>query len=319
MKIVIGENEAGQRLDKFLRKWLKDAPLGFIYKSIRIGDVKINGKKSKEKYMLQVGDVLVTRDITTKAGVKHFLNAEIALKITYEDENMLLVEKWPDLLVHRDSKTPEDEPTLTDYVLTYLFNKGAYNPEDEITFTPSPCNRLDRNTSGIVIYAKNYEALKELNQMIKDRDIRKYYVAIVNGTPKEGIHTGYIKKDPEANLSIVYEDEKKDSKKIETSVRIIQSCGSYSELELELLTGRSHQLRAHLKQMGCPIIGDPKYGNKSLNSYFFNKYKLNYQYLYAYKLFFKDAGEKLKYMKNKTITQGLPQVLKRIKNDVFKF
>lgn len=316
MKIEIGPNEAGQRLDKFLRKWLKDVPLSAIYKSIRKGDVKVNGKKGKEKYSLIEGDILETRDIVSTEKKEKFtrINNDF-LKITYEDENMVLVEKWPGVLVHSDSK--KGEPTLTDYVLSYLYDKGDYAPEKEITFTPAPCNRLDRNTSGIVIYGKNFEALKLLNEVIRERKIKKYYQAMVQGRIKDGLYEAYISKDESENISQIYDEPRKGTKKIATNVKLIQSCGTFSLVELELITGRSHQLRAHLSHLGNPIIGDGKYGTAKLNSFFINKYGLDYQFLYAYKLIFKDCPEKLAYMENKTIAESLPPIFKKIKKDVF--
>lgn len=316
MKIEIGPNEAGQRLDKFLRKWLKDVPLSAIYKSIRKGDVKVNGKKAKEKYSLIEGDILETRDIVSTEKKEKFnrINNDF-LKVTYEDENMLLVEKWPGVLVHSDSK--KGEPTLTDYVLSYLYDKGDYSPENEITFTPAPCNRLDRNTSGIVIYGKNYESLKLLNEMIRERKIKKYYQAMIQGRIQDGLYEAYISKDESENISKIYDEPRRGTKKISTSVNMIQSCGTFSLVELELITGRSHQLRAHLSHLGNPIVGDSKYGTTKLNSFFVNKYGLNYQFLYAYKLIFKDCPEKLAYMENKTIAESLPPIFKKIRKDVF--
>lgn len=320
MKIEIGVNEAGQRLDKFLRKWLKDVPLSLIYKSIRKGDVKVNGKSLKEKYSLQIGDVVEVREVVSKADRKiNFIKVEDSgkIKITYEDDNMVIVEKWPGVLVHSDTKG--GNPTLTDYVLTYLFNKGDYTPENEVTFTPASCNRLDRNTSGIVIFGKNYEALKALNEMIRERKVKKYYLALVSGKIKDGKYEAYISKDEGKNLSQVSLTSKKDTKKISMDVKTVQTCGIYSLLEIELITGRSHQIRAHLSFLGNPILGDSKYGNPKVNSFFVNKYGVDYQFLYAYKLIFKDCPEKLEYMENKTIAAALPPVLKKIKNDVFKF
>lgn len=277
-------------------------------------------ERTKEKYSLNIGDIVETKDIVSQGKkIKSFIKVEDfnKIKITYEDENMLLVEKWPGVLVHSDKKI--GEPTLTDYVLTYLWDKGDYIPENEITFTPAPCNRLDRNTSGIVIFGKNYEALKELNEMIRERRIRKYYQALVSGRIKDGIYEGYISKDNEKNISIITEKKNKDSKKVAMQVKTLQCCGTFSLIEIELITGRSHQLRAHLSYLGNPIVGDNKYGKGKMNSFFYNRYGISYQYLYAYKVIFKNCTEKLKYMDNKTIAETLPPVLKKIKNDVFKF
>lgn len=319
MRINIGPNEAGQRLDKFLRKWLKDVPLSAIYRTIRKGDVKVNGKKVKEKYSLIEGDILELKEIETESTKKkdRFVRIENNLKVTYEDSNMLLVEKWPGVLVHSDKS--DGDPTLTDYVLSYLHDKGDYTPEKEITFTPAPCNRLDRNTSGIVIFGKNFESLKILNEMIRERKIKKYYCALVKGRIKDGIYEAYISKNEDNNISKIFDFNRPGTKKIAMEVKTVQSDGLYSFLEIELITGRSHQLRAHLAHLGNPIIGDSKYGDKKLNSFFNNKYGLNYQYLYSYKLLFKECPKKLEYMENKTIGESLPPIFKKIKNDVFKF
>lgn len=317
MNIQIGSNEAGQRCDKFLRKFLKDVPLSAIYKAFRKGDIRIDGKKVKEQYVLVEGDTIEIRYLKTSGEKKDFIRIDNKLKITYEDENMILVEKWPNVLVHSDKKN--GEATLTDYVLSYLYDKGDYEPEKEITFTPAPCNRLDRNTSGIVIYGKNFKYLKVLNEAIRKKDIEKYYMALVKGRVKDGIHKGYILKNEDTNISKVYDERVPNSKEIAMEVKTIQSVGSFTLIEIDLLTGRSHQLRAHLAQLGNPIVGDPKYGDKKLNSFFVNRYGIDYQFLYAYKVIFKSDAPELSYMKNKTIAESLPPVLKKIKNDVFKF
>jgi len=320
MRITIGTNEQGQRTDKFVRKWLQDLPLSALYKAFRKGDIRVNGKKVKENYFLQEGDVVETSKYV-QASPKKELNFQkienVHLKITFEDENILLVEKWPGVLVHADKKN--GDPTLTDYVLSYLHDKGDYLPENEVTFTPASCNRLDRNTSGIVIFGKTFEGLKALNEMVRDRKVQKYYMALVQGKLKDGRYDAYISKDESQNLSKIYNEGGADRKKISMEVKTLETVGSYSLLDIELITGRSHQLRAHLSHLGNPIVGDSKYGDKKLNSFFNNKYGVNYQFLYAYKLIFRDCPEKIKYMENKTIAESLPPVLKKIKNDTLKF
>jgi 23S rRNA pseudouridine955/2504/2580 synthase len=318
MRIEIGANEAGQRLDKFIRKWLKDVPLSAIYRGIRKGDIKVNGQKAKEKQFLSEGDIVEANEYVSAAKKEKFERIDSShLMVSYEDENMAIVEKWPGVLVHSDKKG--GDPTLTDYVLSHLFDKGDYIPEKEVTFTPAPCNRLDRNTSGVVIFGKNFESLKLLNEMIRDRKIKKYYNSLVKGRIKDGIYEAYISKDEDENISKIFDEKKPNTKKIAMEVKTIQSCGTFSLIEIDLITGRSHQLRAHLAHLGNPIIGDIKYGDKKINSFFVNKYGLGYQFLYAYKLVFKDCPEKLSYMENKTITESLPPIFKKIKNDVFKF
>ncbi|KGN02227.1 RluA family pseudouridine synthase [Clostridium novyi A str. 4570] len=323
MRIEIGPNEAGQRLDKFCRKWLEDVPLGAIFKALRKGDIRVNGKKAKQNYFLEEEDVVETKYIESykknkKNVPKKFQEVNFSsIKIAYEDENMLIIEKWPGVLVHSDKK--DGDPTLTDYVLSYLFNKGEYIPENEVTFTPAPCNRLDRNTSGMVIFGKNFKSLKLLNEMIRERKISKYYNALVKGKIKEGRYEAYISKDQINNISEIHLNKKPNSKKIAMEVKVIDTVGTFSFLELDLITGRSHQLRAHLSFLGNPIIGDDKYGDRKLNSFFNNKYGLSFQFLYAYKLIFKDCPEELAYMENKIITQALPPIFKKVKKDVLKF
>lgn len=320
MIIGIGTNEAGQRLDKFLRKLLKDVPLSKIFKALRKGDVRVNGKKQKENYTLQLDDVVEIKYIqSNKEKTKpKFIKVESGgLKITYEDDNLLVVEKWPGVLVHPDQKG--HEATLTDYVLSYLNEKGDYLPESEVTFTPASCNRLDRNTSGIVIFGKTFEGLRELNEIIREGKVDKYYNALVKGKVKDGLYKGYILKNEEVNISKVYDNEVPNSKEIAMEVKTIQTNGAYSLLEINLITGRSHQIRAHLDHLGTPIIGDSKYGDRKLNSFFANKFGLDCQFLYAYKLIFRNTDGKLDYLKNKTVVESLPPIFKKIKKDVFKF
>lgn len=320
MKIEIGTNEAGQRLDKFLRKYLKDVPLSAIFKALRKGDIRVNGVKKKENYPLELGDIIEIRYLQSKQEKKAdtFMKVNSSgLMITYEDENILVVEKWPGVLVHPDQRGVE--PSLTDYVLSYLNGKGDYLPEKEKTFTPAPCNRLDRNTSGAVIFGKNFEALREMNEMIREGQVKKYYNALVTGRIKDGMYTGYISKNENENISKVYDKEMPNTKKIAMEVKTIQSNGAFSFLEIDLITGRSHQIRTHLSHLGHPIVGDTKYGDRNINSFFDNKFGLNYQFLYAYKLIIKGGEGKLAYLKNKTIAEALPPMFKKVKRDVFKF
>lgn len=320
MKIEIGSNEAGQRLDKFLRKLLKDVPLSAIFKALRKKDIRVNGKKQNEKYFLEEGDIVEIRYIQSKKEDKtsKFIKVDPKrMKICFEDENVVIVEKWPGILVHSDSNDNK-EATLTDYVLSYLNDKGSYVPENEVTFTPAACNRLDRNTSGMIMFGKTFEGLKCINEAIRDDEVKKYYYTLAKGRVKEGLYEGYIVKNPETNISTVYDKEVKNSKRIAMDVKVVETNGAYSFLEINLITGRSHQIRAHLAHVGNPIIGDNKYGDKKLNSFFDSKYGLNYQYLYAYKLNFRKIKGKLGYLDNKTIAVALPPLFKKIKQDVFK-
>lgn len=319
MKFEIGPNEAEQRLDKFLRKWLKDVPLGKIFKAIRKGDIKVNGKKAKQNYSLNLGDIVEAKYIVSdkKVTKKQFIETDFSsMNIVYEDPNILIVEKWPGVLVHANKKN--GEPALTDYVLSYLFEGGKYDPDKDITYTPAPCNRLDRNTSGLVIFGKNYSSQKAINEMIRDRKIKKYYRSLVKGRIKSKEFNAYLQKDEVNNMSEISNTYKEGTKSIAMKVEVEDSVGLFTYVEIELLTGRSHQLRAHLAYLGNPIVGDKKYGDKEINNYFNNKFGLEFQFLYAYKLEFKNCPEQLSYLENKVIIEALPPIFKKIKRDALR-
>lgn len=323
-EIVITQNESGQRLDKFLRKYLKDMSLGNIYKAIRKKDIKVNNLKSNEKYLLNEGDVLQfyfdigeeTKSKESKKILKRITDIEYDFDIAYEDDSILVIKKEKGVLTHPDEG---DEVTLTCEVLAYLFDRGVYDPQVEKTFSPSPCNRLDKNTEGLVIFAKTYEALKAINEAIREGNIKKYYMAFTVGKPKEGRHVAYLQKDRRANKVRVFDHEVKNSKQIVTDVRIVDTVGQFSQVEIDLITGKSHQIRAHLAHLESPLVGDPKYGDKKVNSYFFNKYKLEDQMLVAYRIVFSNCPDEIGHLEGKVISMHLPSYFKKIKNEVFKF
>lgn len=318
-EIVITSNEAGQRFDKFLRKYLKDMPLSAIYKAIRKKQVIVNGLKSSEKYLLNEGDKIkfnIDVEDTIKEKNLNFLNIERDFRIAYEDANLLIVEKNQGTLVHPDEG--KDENNLTNQVLNYLYGKKEYIPEKEKTFSPSPCNRLDRNTEGLIIFAKNYDTLKAVNESIREGHIEKYYNTIVKGRINDGIYTAYIIKDRNKNSVKVYDSPREGAKEVITEVKTIDSCGTFSELEINLVTGRSHQIRAHLSSLGNPVVGDPKYGSKEVNDFFSKQYGIRYQILMAHKIIFRKCPKDLKYMEGKVITMPINPVLKKIKRDLFR-
>lgn len=325
MRIEIGTNEAGQRLDKFARKLFTDIPMSGIYKALRKGDIKINEKKAKENYILQQGDIFTANKYVKSDSAKEAQNSgkeyikveKNGMKVIYEDKNALIVEKWPGVDVQSDIKS--GVPSLTDFVLTYLEDKGDYIPENELTFRPSPCNRLDVNTSGMVIYGKNFQATKAINEVIRERKIEKYYLALVKGRIKDGRYDAYIKKNEASNMSRVYAKEIAGSKRIAMEVTSLKSIGAMSLIEINLITGKSHQIRAHLNFLGNPIVGDKKYGDKELNNFFINKFELVFQYLYAYKYKFGECTGVIEELSNKTITAALPPLFKSINRDVFRF
>ncbi|MDO5441446.1 MAG: RluA family pseudouridine synthase [Bacillota bacterium] len=259
-QIEITANDAGQRLDRFLKKYLCNAPLSGIYKIIR-KDVKLNGKRPKEDVMLNEGDVLnlyiMDAELEKLSAKKKTSRAKKQFSIAYEDDNILVANKPFGLLVHGD-KT-EKKNTLANQVIDYLIEEGKYNPRLERSFTPAPVHRLDRNTTGLVVFGKNANALRQGVD-----NFSKYYKTICIGKiDKELRLTGYLVKDERTNKVRVSKVEKPNSKYIETIVRPLIANDKYSLLEVELVTGRSHQIRAHLASIGHPVYGDPKYGHGS--------------------------------------------------------
>lgn len=317
MIVTIGPNDAGQTVEKFVKKLMRDVPLSAIHKALRKGDVRLNDIKAKGKELLSDGDRLDIRYLDSRRAVekKTFIEAQVDFKIVFEDDNLLMVEKWPGVVVHPDGS---GLPSLTDFVLSYLAEKGAWNPNEEATYSPSPVNRLDRNTSGIVIFGKNAQATRSLAEILRTGGLRKDYVAIVKGRVEDGRKEAWIAKDADRNLSRIYHEPGEGRLPIVMEVRSIESNGLYSFVELNLITGRSHQLRAHLAQMGNPIVGDRKYGSRETNEWFDNKYALKFQYLYAYKVSFLQTDDYLSYLQGKIITVKLPPLFRHIKTDVFR-
>lgn len=300
--LTVKENDSGQRLDKFLTKTLKTLPLSLMYKQIRTKKIKVNRKRTEPKYILQTGDTIelfISEEFFEKDGnAPAFTRLAPNIDVVYEDSNILLADKRPGLIVHSDAK--EETNTLINHIKAYLYQKKEYDPENENSFAPALCNRIDRNTGGIVIAAKNAETLRILNQKIKDREITKKYLLAVHGRviPNNGTLKNYILKDEKTNTVKVYDNRVKDSKTAETKYRVIEEKNGLSLIEAELLTGRTHQIRAQFSYIGHPLLGDGKYGiNKNDRR---SGYKC--QALYSYKLGFDFTTESgiLSYLKGKT-------------------
>lgn len=315
-EIIITENEAGQRLDRFLRKYLPDYKLGDIYKLFRTNKVKVNRKKQKENYTLQLGDALqlfIGEGGMEQKPAPQILQAK-AVDIVYEDENILLANKPFGVLTHPDS--PNDTDTLIQRALYYITQQKDYVPSP--TFTPSTCNRLDRNTGGIVIVAKNYQTLKVVNQLIRERKLMKLYLCVVKGIINEaGEIKNFLVKDEASNKVEIIEQQEEGAKGVHTKYKPIVSNQGYTLMEVELITGRPHQIRAHFGSIGHPIVGDVKYGDAKVNKQFAEEFKLKHQFLYAYRLQFRESEEGLEYLAGKSFTCKLPQSFENIVQQMF--
>ena len=292
--LYIGKNDAGQRLDKFITKTLKAFPTSLLYKSIRTKKIKVNRKRTEAGYVLCEGDTvemfIAEEFFAADASDTAFKRLKPSLDVVYEDENILLVNKQPGLIVHSDEN--EEVNTLISHIKAYLYRKGEYDPDSEQSFAPALCNRIDRNTGGIVIGAKTAAALRFFNEKIKKRELDKYYLCAVHGKMPQTEQTlkGYLKKDGDNNLVDIKTKKLSGYKEIITRYRVLREKGGLSLLEVELITGKTHQIRAHLSSIGHPLLGDGKYGVNRDD----RKAGYSYQALYAYKLcmsFEKDGSE----------------------------
>lgn len=287
----IGKNDAGQRLDKFITKAI-DIPTSLLYKSIRTKKIKINRKRAEISTVLQEGDTvqcfLAEEFFKKSADESSFESITPRLSIIFEDENIMLLDKKPGVSVHEDEKGSTN--TLITHILAYLYQKGEYNPNEENAFAPALCNRIDRNTGGIVIAAKNAEALRIMNEKIKQREIDKFYLAAVHGVPEKREDTlrSFLLKDEKTKSVKVYDkNPPREAKTAITKYRVLKTKNGASLVEVELLTGRFHQIRAHFAHIGHALIGDGKYGQNKADRA--RGYK--YQALYSYKLRFSFKGE----------------------------
>ena len=291
--VVITANDSSQRLDKFLTKAYPSLPQSMLYKSIRKKDIKLNGKRCEISTRLQEGDVLTMylkdeffeRDPYTY----DFLKAPDKLNILYEDANIMLLDKKPGLIVHPDENYHFD--SLLARIQRVLFERGDYNPADENAFAPALINRIDRNTGGIVMAAKNAETLRIMNEKVRAREISKFYLCIVQGKmPKrEDTLKAYLEKNNAQNRVYIHSRPTENTKTILTRYKVLEEKRDFSLLEIELLTGRTHQIRAHMAYIWHPLAGDGKYGSNTVN----RQIGMAYQALYSYKLCFNfatDAG-----------------------------
>jgi len=301
-EFIINQNDSEQRLDKFLLKACRALPVSMLCKAVRNKDIKVNGKRTQINYRLQENDVVrvYLNDSFFEEDTRDFTCVTPDIDIIYEDSNIILVNKKSGMLCHEDEK--EKVNTLINHICAYLYKKGEFNPKDENSFTPALCNRIDRNTSGIVIAAKNAVSLRILNEKIKNRELTKKYLCLAVGSfeKKSGTLTDYLVKNQDQNRVYLSKTYEQGSKTAVLKYWVKDEKNGLSLLEIELITGRTHQIRAQLANIGHPLAGDGKYGlnqtNKSLG--------LKSQALCSYSLefsFSSDAGQ-LNYLKGKKFT-----------------
>jgi len=323
-EIIIGKNETGQRLDKFLAKYMNTAGKSFLYKMIRKKNITLNGKKCTGGEILNNGD-LVKLFLSEETILKFSSLEEVpkksfspekgipAPRVIFENENILVMDKPAGML---SQKADPQDFSANEWILSYLLESGSLSREEMRTFRPSVVNRLDRNTSGLLIAGKTLAALQILSEEIRSRNIRKEYLTLVHGAVNQASRiTGYLKKDEGTNtVRISLRPEQENDLKIETEYFPLQATQDITLLKVHLITGRTHQIRAHLSSIGHPVIGDPKYGDSGINRYFHEKYGVNYQLLHAWQITFPDLPVPLSEISGKTLTAEKPDIFCKVLN-----
>lgn len=313
-QFTINGNEAGQRFDKYLAKLLREAPKSFVYKMLRKKNITLNGKKATGNEKLNQGDeirLFLSDETYLKfSGKEAAPRASTDLAVIYENRDILLINKPAGMLSQPDETK---EPSLVEYVTGYLLDTGAVTEEELITFRPSVCNRLDKNTSGLVAAGKSLAGLQALSELFHDRTIHKDYLCIVKGVLKEQTHIrGYLKKDSRCNKVTVYKNKVQDAQPVETVYTPLGSNGRTTLLKVRLVTGRTHQIRAHLASRGYPLMGDSKYGDREFNKKCRKRYGLRHQLLHAFSLTFPHLEGDLCEVSEKNFRAELPELFEHI-------
>ncbi len=312
--LIVTEKEAGQRLDKLLTKYLNLAGRGFIYKMLRKKNITVNGKKCDGSEKLSKGDeiklFLAEETLQKFSQVQVQKVRDIQLSVIYEDAHILLINKPSGML---SQKAKEGDESLVEYVIDYLLKNGDLSSQDLATFRPSVCNRLDRNTSGLVAAGKSLPGLQILSEAFRDRSLHKYYYCVVKGALKEKrTISGFLLKDEKTNQVKIFKDQVPESQPIVTTYEPISVFDNYTLLRVTLVTGRTHQIRAHFSSIGYPLVGDGKYGDAGVNEEARRRFGIRHQMLHSFQMEFPDLPEPLSYLSGRMFTAPLPEEFKRI-------
>ncbi|MCD8338188.1 MAG: RluA family pseudouridine synthase [Lachnospiraceae bacterium] len=335
IQIRVNEQDAGQRLDKLLARYMREAPKSFLYKMLRKKNITLNGKKAEGREILQPDDLVklfLSEETYEKFGGVRMNTGEASARekqelpesrdgyilpdpvsgdiqppaILYEDAHILLFNKPAGML---SQKAAPEDISLVEYLNAYLLSSGSMTREQMQLVRPAICNRLDRNTSGLVVAGKSLAGLQTMNQLLKERTVRKFYRCIVCGEVRADSHLrGYLRKDTRTNTVTVSKAPSDDAKPIETEYHVIVAANGLSLLEVHLITGRSHQIRAHLASAGHPILGDPKYGNPAKNKAYARSHGIHSQLLHAYRLELPQVEGALSYLSGQTFYAPVPDV-----------
>ncbi len=324
-ELKIGKQEAGQRLDKFLEKYLDEAPKSFFYKMLRKKNITLNDKKAEGPERLAVDDIVklwLSEETIENFRSKKEESAKVLetietekLDIIYENDHVLLINKPAGML---SQKAQKDDVSLIEHMTNYLLETNQLTYEQMATFRPGICNRLDRNTSGIIVAGKSLFGLQTMGEIIKNRDVDKYYYCIVKGKVSEKqLIDGYLFKHKNRNKVTITKEPVEDADYIKTEYEPVKSNEELTLLRVKLITGRSHQIRAHLQSIGHPIIGDGKYGDVRINKEMKKKYKLKHHLLHARELHFKEMPDELSDLAGKVIYAPLPDYFEKIIKNEF--